>query len=85
MLICIYTNSDISQLSYRRFLMRKIELELQAVLVCIKHALLAASKLWVALSTYNDLAKNREIGEDLVHQAKYHLYLHFRAVDIPVC
>lgn len=65
--------------------MRKLELQLQGVLACIKEALPAVSGLKIALGTYDDLARSGEITESLAQQAKHELLTHFSTVEIQVC
>ncbi|PPQ87123.1 hypothetical protein CVT25_000942 [Psilocybe cyanescens] len=73
---------SIPELFYRRFLMRKLELQAQGVLASIKEAISSVSKLKISLSTYDNLAKSGTITKSQASQARQKVLSEYPSVEI---
>ncbi|KIM36049.1 hypothetical protein M413DRAFT_321415 [Hebeloma cylindrosporum] len=78
----LFSNRNIPELFYMRFLMRKLELQLQALLACINEALPAVSGLQIVLSTYEDLARSGTITQSQAEDAKQKVFSQHPSVDL---
>ncbi|KAH9485836.1 hypothetical protein JR316_0002751 [Psilocybe cubensis] len=73
---------SIADLFYRRFLMRKLEIQVQGILACVKKALPPVTEIRTALGTFDDLVKSGEISKEKAEQAKQKVLAEYRSVDI---